>query len=150
VKSTPSKVIVLVGLPGSGKSTWAAAQRETVLSSDAIRLLLSGDENNQSIHDRVFATMRFLLRQRLELGARVTILDATHLACAWRKPWLKLAERYGAAVEAVYFATPLEECLQRNRARTRVVPDAVIREMAAKLQVPSKAEGFVRVRTIRV
>lgn len=142
-------MIVLVGLPGSGKSTWADAQKKTVLSSDALRLLLSGDEKNQAIHARVFATMRFLLRQRLDLGARVTILDATHLARKWRKPWLKLAAPYGATVEAVYFETPLETCLRRNRQRARVVPEAAIREMAAKLQAPSKAEGFARVRTIR-
>ena len=144
-----SKVIVLVGLPGSGKSTWAAEQGQTVLSSDAVRLLLSGDETNQAIHARVFSTMRFLLRQRLELGAGVTILDATHLARKWRKPWIQLAAKYGAPVEAVYFDIGVEECLRRNRLRSRVVPEAAIREMAAKLQIPAKSEGFARVRTIR-
>ena len=144
-----SKVIVLVGLPGSGKSTWATAQGHVVLSSDAMRILLSGDESDQTIHARVFRTMRFLLRERLELGARVTILDATHLARKWRKPWLTLAARYGASVEAVYFDLPLEECLRRNRSRSRVVPEAAIREMAARLQAPARAEGWARVKTIR-
>ena len=142
-------MIVLAGLPGSGKSTWALARKAVVLSSDAIRLLLSGDETDQSIHRAVFATMRYLLRQRLALGAKVTILDATHLERKWRAPWVKLAARYGARVEAVYFDTPLEECLKRNQARLRKVPEAAIRAMAAKVERPAVEEGFARVRTIR-
>jgi predicted kinase len=145
-----TRIVVLIGLPGSGKSTWARAQRRaTVLSSDDLRLLLCGDEANQAIHDRVFATMRYLLKHRLDLQAGVTILDATHLERKWRKPWLRMAAAHGAAVEAVLFDTPLEECLKRNGARARRVPAAAIRAMAAKLQPPSRAEGFARVRTIR-
>lgn len=141
---------MLVGLPGSGKSTWAARQRQAVvLSSDAIRHLLSGDETNQNIHRAVFATMRYLLRQRLALGPGVTILDATHVERKWRKPWLRLAAAQGVAIEAVYFDTPLEICLKQNQARPRQVPAEAIRAMAAKLEPPLRAEGFARVRTIR-
>ena len=48
----------LVGLPGSGKSTWARKQGVAVLSSDELRLLLADDESNQTIHREVFATLR--------------------------------------------------------------------------------------------
>ena len=139
------RVVVLVGLPGSGKSTWAAAQGLPVLSSDAIRLILAGDVADQSIHKQVFATLRHLLKQRLALGRPVTCIDATHLTPWERRPYLRMP---GCRVEAVFFDTPLAVCQARNRARERVVPAGAIERMAAKLVKPSKAEGFWRVRVI--
>ena len=142
------RVIVLVGLPASGKSTWAAAQGHGVLSSDSVRHLLSGDETNQAIHAAVFTTLRYLLRKRLELGAPATIIDATNLLPKHRKPWIKVARAHHAEVEAVYFPTPLDECLRRNATRPRVVPAAAIAGMAAHLTPPNPAEGFTKVTVI--
>ena len=75
----------------------------------------------------------------------MTIIDATNLLPAHRKPWITLAKAWGAAARAVYVATPLEECLRRNGLRTRVVDPEVIRGMAAKLRPPELKEGFTRV-----
>ncbi len=137
-----AKIIVLVGLPGSGKSTYA---REAVLSSDEIRRLISDDPENQSIHSRTFAVLRSLLRQRLELGRPVTYIDATNLTPYERRPYIKIAELYDCEIEAVFFDTPIEECQRRNRERHRVVPEEAIAEMARRLVPPSVQEGFSRV-----
>lgn len=144
-----SSIVLLVGLPGSGKSTWVARQGAVALSSDTIREWLADDATDQTIHARVFATLRYLLRQRLAIGRPVTYIDATHLTPAERRPYQRIAEWYGCELEAVFFDVPVEVCIERNRARGRVVPEEVIRAMAEKMSMPTAAEGFSRVRVVR-
>jgi predicted kinase len=143
------RIVLLVGLPGSGKSTYAKRRGLPVLSSDVLRELLSGDVNNQNIHARVFATLRYLLRQRLAIGQPVTVVDATNLTRQERRPYREIARKLDVPIEAVHFDTPLEVCLARNAARGRIVPEDVIRRMAARLQPPTPGEGFARVTIVR-
>jgi predicted kinase len=139
----------MVGLPGSGKSTYLDRLGVTPLSSDAIRQLLADDATDQTIHSRVFSTIRYLLRQRLAIGRVVTYVDATHLTPGERRPYTKIARQHGCDVEAVFFDMPLEICIARNRGRERVVPVEAMRKMAAKLVPPKAAEGFSRVTVVR-
>ena len=131
-----------MGLPGSGKSTYLNRLGIPALSSDAVRQLLADDENDQTIHGRVFATIRYLLRHRVAIGRPVNYVDATHLVPRERKPYIRIAQRYGCRVEALFFNVPVEVCKQRNRHRERHVPDETIDRMAAGMVHPTLAEGF--------
>jgi predicted kinase len=118
-----------------------------VLSSDAIRFLLADDETDQTIHGEVFATLRYLLRRRLELRRPLTFVDATNISRKERRGYIKMAQLYNCSVEAVFFDTPVSVCQARNAGRNRIVPAGVIENMAARLARPVVEEGFDAVTT---
>jgi predicted kinase len=143
------RIVIMVGLPGSGTSTWLQQLGVTAISSDAVRLLLADDATIQTIHPQVFATMRYLLRRRLAIGRPVSYVDATHLTPAERAPYVTIARKFGCDLEAVFFDIPAEICQQRNRQRQRIVPEEAIEAMRSKLVPPSLEEGFTRITIVK-
>lgn len=137
-------VKILVGLPASGKSTYAGKYAQIgwrVISSDSIREELFGDASIQKKPDEVFAQML----ERLEISMNNNeniIIDATNLTVKNRAFFLQTIVNYSYTVVAIVFNTPLEECKKRNDERDRKVPIEVIEHMARKIELPSKDEGF--------
>jgi predicted kinase len=142
------RIVVLVGLPASGKSTYLQRIGMRGLSSDVIRGILADDERDQTNHERVFQTVRYLLRQRLAIGRPVTYIDATNLRPEERRPYLEIGQQFGCDVEALFFDVPLAVCLERNAGRDRVVPEEALVKMAAKLVAPTVEEGFTSVTVV--
>lgn len=139
------RIVITVGLPGSGKSTYLKRRGVNAISSDEIRHLIADDSEDQSVHAQVFATIRYLIRQRIAAGRVVTYVDATHLTRWERRPYVRLARKYGCEVEAIFFNVPVETCVRRNRRRGRVVPEEVIRAMAELMEPPTVGEGLARI-----
>ena len=143
-------VILAIGLPGSGKSSWFKRHNIAPLSSDVVRMLLFDDAQEQRFQDLVFSNLRSMLKARLIARRPLNYVDATNLTPHERHSWIKLAKDYGYEVQAVFFDVPVEVCLERNQRRDRVVDEDVLRRMAAKLKPPTFEEGFSKVTVVRV
>jgi predicted kinase len=143
-------VILAIGLPGSGKSSWFKRNNITPLSSDMLRILLFDNAQEQRFQDLVFSNLRSMLKARLIARRPLNYVDATNLTPHERHSWIKLAKDYGYDVQAVFFDVPVEVCMERNRRRERVVDEDVMRRMAAKLKPPTFEEGFSKVTVVRV
>jgi len=111
--------------------------------------VLADNATDQTIHARVFLTVRYLLRHRLAIGRPVSYVDATHLTPEERRPYIQIAQWYGCDVEALYFDVRLEVCRARNLRRERVVPEEAMERMAMKLARPEMAEGFTKITIVR-
>lgn len=125
---------VMIGPAGSGKSTAAKNlfQNAFRVCPDSIRKELFGDEADQREPEKVFATAYARIEDAMCYGFSV-VFDATNTTAFARKKVLDCVDGIVCRKVAVYMNTPLEECKRRNRARGRVVPDAVINRQYAQM-----------------
>jgi predicted kinase len=150
VKSPRGYVVLTIGLPGSGKTTWYKRRGVTPLSSDLLRSLLFDDITEQRYQGLVFSTLRSLLRARLIAKMPWNYVDATNLSPHERRQWIKMAKSFGYEVQAVFFDVPLAVCMERNSKRERAVTDEVMQKMAERLKPPTFKEGFEKITVVRV
>ncbi|NLP13361.1 MAG: polynucleotide kinase-phosphatase [Clostridium sp.] len=140
-------LIVLIGSSGSGKSTFAKKHFKPteVISSDFCRGLVSDDENDQTVTNIAFEVLHYIVSKRLQLG-KLTVVDATNVQEAARKPLVQLARDYHCLPVAVVFNLPEKVCQERNKNRTdRQVEEYVIRNHTRQLKKSIKGlkrEGF--------
>src|SRR5271170_3274196 len=143
-------VVLTIGLPGSGKTTWFKRRGVTPLSSDMLRSILFDDITEQRYQGLVFSTLRSLLRARLIAKMPWNYVDATNLSPHERRQWIKMAKSFGYDVQAVFFDVPFEVCVERNSRRERNVNEESMKKMAERLRPPSFKEGFSKITVVRV
>jgi protein phosphatase len=149
-------LVVLVGAAGSGKSTLAARLfvADQILSSDAFRRIVSGDEADQKATRVAFAILHRELDRRLASGL-TTVVDATNVTSFARRSLVRRAVRHGVPVVALVLDLEPALVLARNATRTgRIVPVAAVRRQLDQLARSLRrnelaAEGFTAVRIVR-
>lgn len=141
------KFIMLVGLPGSGKSTYAkriADSNTKYFSSDATRKELYGDESCQQDHNKVFSIMHGRTLDALRNGFDV-IYDATNITRKSRRSILDLIPPY-VDKECIVVWAPIKTCIERDKSRERTVGSVVIDKMLRRFEAPFYDEGFNSIR----
>ena len=137
-----SKFTMLVGIPASGKSSFAASEDAVWLSSDNLREELLGDRQDQTQHAFIFAEMLNRTRQYLKEGKEV-IYDATNLSKKRRKNLLSQIK--ATEKECIVFVCELEEILQRDKQREFSVGEETILRMIKQFNCPSYDEGWDKI-----
>ena len=141
-------LVLLIGAAGSGKSTFARKHfaGTEIVSSDALRAVVSDDEGDQSASGDAFHLLRLIAGKRLRRG-RLTVIDATNVQSGSRKSLLGLASQHSAPVTGIVFNLPAEICLARNQSRpNRPVRAEVVEKQVADLldSLPGlEREGFM-------
>jgi protein phosphatase len=143
-------LVTLVGVSGSGKSSFAARHfaPTEVLSSDFCRGLVSDDENDQSATEAAFDLLHFIAGKRLEAG-KLTVVDATNVQPESRRPLVALAKKHHVLAVAIVLDVPNEVCAARNAERSdRDFGPHVLRNQKSQLRRSMKnlrREGFHKV-----
>lgn len=144
-------ITLFIGSPGAGKS-FLAERLETeyfiglpdvscsiCISSDKMREVISGDENNQDCSREAFRTMELMADYLMSLDFDV-LIDATNKTRKSRKQFKNLAKKHKVKFNCIWLKTPLDECLRRNKLRSRQVPDNVITSYFEKFEEPTLEE----------
>lgn len=142
------KAYLMVGAPGSGKSTWG--KNATSVNADIVRLCpdefrakFGSGEADQSVSAQAFGATRNGMEDALKSGKSV-LIDATNMYRKTRKDFIDIAKKYDAETIAVVFEADKQTLLSRNQKRGseggRNVPEHVIDSMLSKYERPSVGE----------
>ena len=147
-----AKLIMLIGVSGSGKSTFAkhlkdAGEIDLIISSDALRAELFGDENEQNHNNELFNELHNRIRKALKEGKRVCY-DATNLSSKRRMNFLKNISDLDVVKECVILIASFDLCAFSQLNRERQVPVDVIKKQIKQFQCPYWYEGWDDIRII--
>ena len=145
-------LIVLGGLPASGKSTYAEMLVESGIfcsvCPDKIRGELYGDENIQGNGKQVFDIAHYRIKE-LGKGGNNVVFDATNIDRKRRAEFVAEMRPYFDIIIFKWFSTPLYLCKIRNRERWRQVPEEILETMDRRFVKPTMDEGWDYIEEIK-
>jgi len=119
------RVIIMVGFPGSGKSTIAQRLGGTVISGDELK-----------------TAPKMIREAEKRLGNYSIIFDATNATKARRAEYVAFAKRHNLPVRCIHVATPIEVSMERNKLREKPVPNIALYLYRKKFEEPTADEGL--------
>lgn len=139
----PVEVVVLIGLPASGKSTYYRdhfASTHAHVSKDLMPNIRQRDRVQNEMIERALGE------------GRPVVVDNTNATRRSRAPLIEVAHRHSAPAIAIYFDAKPKKCVERNRQRSgrARVPDVAVYTTSKKLEAPTTAEGFDEIRYVKV
>ena len=145
-------LFMMMGLPGSGKSSYAESivlsdGVPKIHSSDALRKELYGDENSQEHNNDIFCELHKRIKEDLRNGVSV-VYDATNINKKRRMAFLKELSNIPCHRVCIEVMTPYEQCVEQNNKRERKVPGGAIFRMLKNWQPPSYDEGWNKIVTV--
>lgn len=138
-------LVLMVGAPGSGKSTWAAERftPDLLFSLDMFRRMITGAELDMEATPAAKSMLTTLVDDRMRCRL-TTVVDSTNTRTAYREPLIRSARERGMPVVAVRMHTPLGECIRRQATRTPAYPGcnatAVLPHIVRRLWLEVEAE----------
>ena len=143
---------MMIGLPSSGKSTYAQRlirdhKNSIIISSDELRKELYNNVDDQDHNGELFTELHRRIKSALTSGKyEYVIYDATNINSRRRRAFINEIKSIDCYKVAVVIATPYEVCLRQNWCRERQVPDDVIKRMYMSWQTPAYFEGWDDIR----
>ena len=152
-----NKLVVLSGIPGSGKSYFSQTVKEIkgthvyIVSSDQLRKEMMGSQRNLSKDNEMWKIFYELPKVYAYDSDALTILDATHIKSSYRLRVFNDMKNYYNEVYLVYFTLDKEKVFEQNKEREYPVPDYVLENFYQEFELPSDEEmkSFNRVYVIK-
>ena len=141
-----------VGIPGSGKSTYSTQftlkNNIRYLNSDQLRAHFGTDETDQSVTPQVFRYIKSEVNKLLSENISV-LVDSTAITKRNRQDFIDIAKKQNAKCEVIYFKIDIAVAKERNKSRSRVVPEFILDRMYNSLETPTISEGIDKIIVIQ-
>ncbi len=131
MNNTTAEIIIFIGIPASGKSTFYEKYFSATHSRISLDILRTRFQESKMLLETVYS-------------GNSCVIDNTNVSISERKKYIDIAKTHGYKIIGYYFRSAIDECRIRNAGRTgkKQVPEIALRNKAALLERPSRLEGF--------